>query len=351
MHNYVDFTQKICQKLPFSNILLLSTDEDFFDMGNKIFNELLENGIKIKTVIIKANNHSQLDELLKEKNIFLEFRAVVIFNKQILNYIKLNGNIFPKIFYLQLESDIYGIFNTEQKNLVVEYFFYVPKIDKTIVLKNFLIRTLALIDYCFYNVLTQKAIDKAFFIRVKRYLVCAITTHKSEKDLDELFNILVLLEKMFALKPEINFCSANVACYLMQKSYYDLELNYFASKKIIKCYSQMLLNKYSSDLNFSERAKLVSFFSKEDINICLKSLSRQLKQINDSAYQIDKQEIKSLFKIYTKLYHEIKNINQINTKKNKKSRLYNHKLDMCISVCGDTKFSINGMTLARQMSF
>ncbi len=351
LRDFNDFTQKICQKLPFSNILLLATDSEFFELGAPIFNQLIRNGVKVQTVIIKEKNFAQLDDFFKAKNLFLEFRGVIVFNKWILKYLQNSSAIFFKIFYMQRGGDIYGIFNCENKESSFEYNFFLANIDKTILLKNFLIRTLDLIDYLICNALSEKEVDRLFFSKVKRLIVCAVTTYtKSQENLERLFNLLIILEKTFA-KKEGHYFSANVVCYLMQKEYYDLEMNFVASKKIVKRYNEMLLNKSEHHLSFSERARLVSLFSKEKINTCLNSICKQLEKIKDNFYEVDKEEIKSLLKIYTKLLSEIEKDSCTDIKEDKHSRLYNHKLDECVNVCGDTKLSINGMTLARQVSF
>ncbi len=352
LHNLDDFAQKISQKLPFSNILILSTDSDFFDFGKAIYDKLLEKGSKVQCALLNDNFTSQLNDLFCANNLLKEFRGVVVFNKQILCHILGLSDIKFIIFYLQCSSDIYGIFNNRKNQSFIQRYFYITNIDKNILLKNLSVRTLCLIDYIFCQVLTNGKIDQLFFIKLKRLLVLALSIVDGEQTSESLFNFLVVIEKMFALKNEAEYFSSNVACYLMGKDYYHLETNFCASKQIVKKYSNMLLKRQESQISYSERAKLVSFFSGEDINVCLKSINMQLNKLCTKLSMEYKNEIKSLIKIYEKLACQIKKVSLENNNKTKKEELLKrHKLEMCVSVCGDTPLSINGMSLVRQMSF
>ena len=351
VHKIDDFAQNICQKLPFSNILIFSTDEDFFKFGSKIYNELLKKQLKVQVVVLGDNFTHQLDDFFKVKEVLQEFRGVVIFDKNILCHMLNYGVKLPKIFYLQCSSDIYGIFDINKSEILIEYYFLITDFDRTTFIKIFSVRTLALIDYIFLNALTKNEIDLSYFSKIKSLLVCGVTSLSCEQELQTLFSILIMVEKSFAKKQETKFFSANVSCYLMQKQYYDLKTNFLSSKKIIKNYIATFSNKYKNELCFSDRAKLVSFFSKENLNYCLSSLVKQTKQISANLSASDKQEIKSLLKVYNKFVSEIEN-KEIDCKnqKDKSCLLKNHKLDTCVSICGDTALSINGMTWVRQMS-
>ena len=349
VHNLDDFALKICQKLPFSNLLLLMTDSEFFEFGNSFCSSLLKNGNKVQSVVLKDFFPNQLNSFLKAKNTILEFRAVIVFNKRILLHLINSKQVFLKIFYLQTSCDIYGIFDYNS-NFSLEHYFYVSSIDKNIVLKNFAVRTLCLIDYIFFSAITQKSFNQLFFNNAKKLIICAITeADYSEQNLNSLFTYLIQLEKIFSNEEKTKYFSANTTCYLMQKDYYDLQINFLASKKIASNYTSMLLNKYKTKISFSERANLVSFFTNQPLNICLKTLYKQLQQISAKISLAEKQEIKSLLKAFAKLCVQIQQIN-FDNQKNKHYSLINHKLDMCVSVCGDTCLGINGMTLARQMS-
>ena len=100
VHNLDDFALKICQKLPFSNLLVLMTDCDFFEFGNSFCSLLLKNGNKVQSVVLKDFFPNQLNSFLKAKNTILEFRAIIVFNKQILLHLINSKQDFHKIFYL-----------------------------------------------------------------------------------------------------------------------------------------------------------------------------------------------------------------------------------------------------------
>ncbi len=350
VHSFGDFVQKTCQKLPFSNILLLATDVEFFEFGFKIYNLFLEKGNKVETVIIKDKNLLQLQDFFKAKDTISEFRGVIVFNKQFLCHILSGWCELPNIFYLHCSSDIYGIFESNNKTQV-EYYFYLTDIDKNDILKCIAIRTLCLIDYVFYINLTKLQIDQQFFSALKRTIVLSITAlDNSEENNKKLFRLSFIIEKFLSHKAEIRYFSATVSSYLMKNNLYDLEVNFMASKLIIKKYKALLKNKFQSQISFSERAKLVSFFSKNSINCCLDAMRKQLDRIKDNI--MDKQEIKSLIKAYDKLVSFIdETVLTKNNEKDKRELIENHKLNTCVSVCGDTNLSINGMTWARQMSF
>ena len=119
----------------------------------------------------------------------------------------------------------------------------------------------------------------------------------------------------------------------------------------VKEYKNLLLNKKQEKIDLSERARLVSYFSRQQINTCLMTLCNQMEKIDCDISLIDKQEIITLFKIYNKFVCKIEKGLPIKApRKDIKSKLFSHKLDMCISVCGDTNLSVNGMTFVRQNS-
>ncbi len=350
--DFNDFTHKICQKLPFSNILLLMSDSEYFEFGNTIFNQFLNKGAKVHVALIKEDNFNQLDDLLSQKNLLLDFRGVVIFNKQILCHILGGLTKIPKVFYLQLSSDIYGIFDNGKSQLEVERYFYPPNKNVCEILKIFAVRTLYLIDYIFCQALNKSPLDSQFFSRVKRLIVSAVTNiNDCEKNLDEIFDVLIKLENLSTQKEKSKYFSASVTCYLMQNNFYHLQTNYLASKKIVKAYKNLLLNKKQEKIDLSTRARLVSYFSRQQINSCLMTLCNQMEKIDSDISLIDKREIITLLNIYNKFVCKIEKGLTINpARKDIKSKLFGHKLDMCISVCGDTMLSINGMTFARQNS-
>ena len=102
-------------------------------------------------------------------------------------------------------------------------------------------------------------------------------------------------------------------------------------------------------ISLSERAKLVSFFSKRQIINSLRSLNQQIPKIKGEVGYSDKEQINCLIRAYNKLKSHLESqgapisLSQDEYQKN--------KLDTCISVCGDTNQSINGMTALRQQSF
>ncbi len=349
--NFNDFAQKICQKLPFSNILLIASDIEFFEFGNKIYNQLLEKGSKVQSVILKHNNLKQLDDFFKEKELILEFRGAIILNKQILCHLLSSNHALPEIFYLQRTYDVYGIF--ENNNKKVEYYFYITDIDKSLILKNLAVRTLCLIDLVFYEELTKKQKDHQFFNKAKRQIISAlIWLNDSNENNQELFNLLIMLEKAFLANDKVKYFSASVCSFLMQNGLFHLETNFSASNKIVKKYKALLDNKFQNKISYSERARLVSFFSQEKIKFCLCALYNQLDEIKSNISLDDKKEIKSLIKAYDKLVYFIEKTNPIEKgAKSKQDLIKEHKLGTCISVCGDTHLSINGMTFVRQTSF
>ncbi len=328
------------------------TDSEYFEFGNTIFNQFSIKGTKAHIVLIKEDNFRQLDDLLKEKNLIIDFRGVVIFNKQILCHILGGLEKIPKIFYLQLSSDIYGIFDSGKSQIEVERYCYLPNKNAYKILENFAVRTLYLIDYIFCQAITKSPLDCHFFSKAKRLIVSAVTSLEDyEKNLDYLFDKLIELEKIPSQKEESKYFSANTTCYLMQNTFYHLQTNYLASKKIVKQYNNLLLNKKQETIDLSSRARLVSYLSRQEINSCIKSICNQIDKIDIEISLIDKEEIKTLFKIYNKFVCKIeKGLPVKTTKNNKKRKLYSHKLDICVSVCGDTNLSINGMTFVRQNS-
>ncbi len=350
--NFNDFAQNICQKLPFSNILILITETEFFEFGIEIYNKLSEKGNKVQSVVLKDNNLLQLDDFLKEKDLISEFRGVVAINKQILCHILSSDFLLPKIFYLQTTTDIYGIFESNEKTKV-EYYFYITDIDKCRLLKNFAVRTLCLIDCLFYHSLTENQIDQHFFSKAKRQIISAILSFNDNKENnDEIFDLLIMLEKTFGIDNKIKCFSANVTSYLMQKNLYCLDTNFLASKQIIKKYKALLKNKFQSQISYSERARIVSFFINEKISNCLLALCKQLDKINIDVNFAMKAEIKNLIKVYDALISLIEKLSQSKSQDNNvQNNINQQKLKMCVSVCGDTHLSINGMTLARQISF
>ena len=206
LFDFNDFTHKICQKLPFSNILLLMTDSEYFEFGNGIFNQFLVKGAKAHVALIKEDNFNQLDDLLSQKNLLFDFRGVVIFNKQILCHILGGLTKIPKLFYLQLSSDIYGIFDNGKSQLEVERYFYLPNKNACEILKIFAVRTLYLIDYIFCQALNKNPLDSHFFSRTKRLIVSAVTSiNDYERKLDEIFDILIKLEKLSTQKEESKY--------------------------------------------------------------------------------------------------------------------------------------------------
>ena len=161
-----------------------------------------------------------------------------------------------------------------------------------------------------------------------------------------------MLEKMFSDDEKSKCFSASVASYLMQKSPYCLDINFLASKQIIKKYKDVLKNKFQNQISYSERARLVSFFINEKISNCLLALCKQLDKINIDVSSATKTEIKNLTKAYDAIIGLIEKLSPNKSQENnEQDNINKQKLEMCVSVCGDTHLSINGMTLARQISF
>ena len=295
--NFNIFAQKVCQNLPFSNVLLISFDSDFFSFGNQIEQNLLSHGARVKSVIIRQDNLSQIGDFIKKQSLVLEFRAIVVFNKKILCHLNSIAKFsLPKIFYLQVTSDVYYAFNSNRL-ISIDYFFCPNDIQKTNVLKTFSLRALALIDYIFCKALTKKPLDLDFFQKAKRQLVLSLVCGESETS-DSLLKKLIMLEKDFSAKSECKSYSASVVCKLMQKSFCDLSTSFIASKQIIKRYKQVLSNRFTTKLSFSDRARLISFYSGKSLNYALGGLYKQLSIISGAISDSDVKEIKSLIKVF-----------------------------------------------------
>lgn len=343
--NFNVFAQKVCQNLPFSNILLISFDNDFFSFGYQIEQNLFSFGARVKSVIIKRDNLAELDDFLKEKSLVLEFRSIIIFNKKVLSHLNsFTKYSLPKIFYLQLTSDIYGTFESVAQ---IEHYFCTSEIDKTHILKTFSVRTLTLIDYIFCNNLIKSPLDLNFFQKVKRQLISALVCGESIS-IENFFKRLIVLEMSFNTKAECKNFSASVVCELMQKSPCDLQTIFIASKQIIKRYKQVLANRFTAKLSFSDRARLISFYSGKSLNKTLSGLYQQMLKIGGEINDGDIKEIKSLIKVFDKFVCKIESVKDAKPESDKQSRFLENKLQACIDVCGDTSFSINGMSFCRQ---
>lgn len=341
--SFDEITQKISQILPFSKVVIICCEDDFFSFGKRFFYKLNDYGLKPINLVYSRNIIFQIEDLCREY-CFEDVRGVIVFDKKALNKIvQLNLSV-KKIFYIQTNSDTYGIFYN-QKNLDIEkevnYFFNENLLDVFELRKSLALKTVHLIDYAFKNTLYNQRVETAFFSGVKKKLVSALFCLEGDFDAKKLFYLDLELDYLI-FNSDYPFCSVNVCSFLFNKDFFIKDIAFYFSNLVVKCCKNFLSGKtVFENIDYSDRAKTVSFLLNADQNQILRDLKEQITSICDFNLVSVKQEIKKLIMLFQKF----------NYKKSEKVIFSLSQTEMaktCLTVSGDTKFSVNFLTAFRE---
>ena len=342
VHNFDEIASKISQILPFSKILLISSDDDFFEFGNNFFCKLVGSDLNAINLIYNHNIDKQVEDLISDYS-FIDVRGIIVFSKKVLFTLIDKCPKIEKIFFVLKDVDTFGIFFNNSKN--VHYFLNDNLFDEKYLIKSLAIKTVHLIDYAFRNALINQRVDTTFFSNQKKKLVSALFDledfiNKKKK----LFNLNLELENLIC-KSNYPFCSINVCSFLFIKDFFDFDCSFNFSIDVIKKVKAFLSAKLVNEkIDYSERAKIVSFLTNQDINTTLLDLKRQIEFIEDFDVIQLKQELKKLVLLYQNFCIRLPKSNDENSKSLKNKQL----IKTCLSVSGDTKFSLNCNTYFRE---
>ena len=339
--NFDEIAYKISQILPFSSILIIGKEQDFFHFGWRFCSLLRGLGLKPISLIYNQNIEEQICDLTREYP--FEKRGVIFFCKQALKTFLDTDVQIEKVFFVQTNCNTYQIFlgkNALTKR--VHYFFNRLYFDISIVRKSLSVKTLHLIDYAFRNALFDYRVDTLFFSYLKKKLVSALMFLESEQiNKSELYFLDLELDYLFA-KSDYVFCSANVCAYLSEKSFFDLDACFYFSGIIIKECKYFLSGKMQKEnLNYSERASIISLFLRKDKYQVLTHLNAQVSLVKNTNLNGIKKQIEKLVLLYQKFSKKIENA-QV------EELINEHGHQIIARLSGDTEYSINCMTAFRE---
>ena len=344
--SFDEIAHKISQILPFSKLLLISTDNDFFDFASQLFNKLSSLGLKVVNIIYNQNVSGQIEDLIEDYP-FEDHRGIITFSKTVL--FKLNQNCVKveKIFFVQKQLDTYGIFFNFNgiKNKNIHYILCDRLFDEQYAKKSFAIKTVHLIDYVFRNQLLNQRADTIFFLSQKKKLVNALMALKSfclNKQM--LFRLNLELENSIC-KSIYPFGAINVCTFLFCKDFFEFKSAFHFSNALIQKLKGVLSGKIVEEkIDYSERAKIIHFLTNQDILKTIEDMKNQANSIGDINFNNIKQEIKKLVMLYQDFCLGIdeNNINNYNVKQEELAKT-------CLTLSGDTGFSINTCTALREM--
>ena len=268
--SFDEIAHKISQILPFSKLLLISTDNDFFDFASQLFNKLSSLGLKVVNIIYNQNVSGQIEDLIEDYP-FEDHRGIITFSKTVL--FKLNQNCvkIEKIFFVQKQLDTYGIFFNFNgiKNKNIHYILCDRLFDEQYAKKSFAIKTVHLIDYVFRNQLLNQRADTIFFLSQKKKLVNALMALKSfclNKQM--LFRLNLELENSIC-KSIYPFGAINVCTFLFCKDFFEFKSAFHFSNALIQKLKGVLSGKIVEE--------------KIGAKIVLKALTMPVRQIAKNA--------------------------------------------------------------------
>lgn len=345
--NFDEIATKINQILPFSLILVLCTDDDFFEFGNQLCQNLREKGLKLVSLVYNQNLTAQIDDLIAKFS-FDCVRGIVVFSKKALSKLVDKKVKVERIFFVQKNADVSGVFfnsyNLGTENLI-NYYFNKEYFNEIYLRKSFCVKTLYLIDYSFRNQLFNQRIDTLYFSNFKKKLVSAILyLDEFENNAEKLFFLNLELEYLIS-KSDYTLCSVNVCSQLCSKDFFNLENCFYFSKLVIKKIKDFLSGKMDiENIDYSERAKTICFLLNQNLFETLSELKEQCEKIENPDFSLLKQEIKKLILLYQKFFCKVKDYEEIFC-------IDENLAKTCLSVAGDTKFSINSLTAFREIIF
>ena len=339
--DFNEIAQKISQILPFSSIIIICNQNDFFKFADDFCSLLRGFGLKVTTLVYNQNITFQVEDLVKEYS--FEKRGVIFFCKNALKAFLNSDVCIEQVFFIQTNCDTYHLFfNLSNKTKSVHYFLSSRFFDVNTLKKSLAVKTMHLIDYAFRNTLFGYRVDTLFFSCVKRKLVNALLCLESEQqNINALFHFDIELDYLF-YESDYNLCSANVCAFLMNKDFFNLDIAYSFSELIIKFCKDFLSGKIKNEnLNYSERASLICLYLKKDKYKVLTDLNKQVQKIKSTNLNGVKEQLKKLILIYQKFSKKTQN-------EQTKSLTYKKNENIIAILSGDTEFSINCMTAFRE---
>ena len=145
IHDFDEIVVKISQILPFSKILLVLNDDDFFEFGNNFSYKLVGAGLKAINLIYNHNIDKQVEDLISDYS-FEDVRGIIVFSKKVLFTLIDKCLKIEKIFFVQKDIDTFGIFFSNNSTKNVHYFFNENLFDEKYLRKSLAIKTVHLID-------------------------------------------------------------------------------------------------------------------------------------------------------------------------------------------------------------
>ncbi len=333
----------ISQTLPFSKVVIIIEDNDFFNFGKDFSKKLTETGMQAINLIYSQNITSQVEDLIKEFS-FIDVRGVVVFSKQVLLSLTKKDIGVEKIFFIQKHIDVYGIFfNTNNLINKTTYFFDYNAFSEQYLRKSLAIKTVHLIDYAFKNALLKNRVETLYFTKLKKELVDAVVLIEDfSANYIKLYNLNLRLESL-TCQSGYPFCSANVCSYLFCKDFFNFNCSFYCSLEVIKRVKTFLKSKLKSQsFSYIERAKTLAFLSGENKNQILKNFNEQVANIDSDNLPTIKNQIEKLVLIYQKF---IEKVVDKPAYENASEQLFS----LCVSLSGDTCYSINSGTALREI--
>ncbi len=354
---------EIKNNIPFSKILILCLVSTFCKRGKKIKEQLEERGNNAIVFAYEDDYSFNLESAVGLFNLPENIRGVIVTDnslvalskyfcsiKQIPCYYYCNqmdlAKITSPLIHIKSKKGIDKFFIDCKRVLVIDEDKNSSKIFFESVIDYLLNRAVSLMDYKFINIVLGLKENENLTNNLKRLLDFMIyIDYKVIKRSDTLQKILNF-ENAIQNEKSITLSFSSIdACLMLYGNENKLGLERVIAPLILKIYNKCLeINAPKGIVDYRKRAETVSKLFRIEQTPLLKNFYNQA-----SLFSSEKTIITRLSKEKSFLEQMNNDIQKLIKKTTMPKDIDSNKLCQAISSCGDTPFSLNGMSVFRQL--
>lgn len=312
-HGVQEISKQISLILPYSKVIMLWIETEYFDFGKDLHHALLSHGIKVYNIIVKDNFCSSKENFLNLEIMAEDCRAVICCNKKLFSFVIsentkiefgfyiqeggcLNGLLVPKFFIkdggvLRLQS------RRAQGYIIID----TVKLDQKNVIKDLAVQTLMLLDYVFRLELLGGPIELNFYSKVFALLKSALKKVYSvgEERLLILTELSLSIQQLLCEKQCFYSCACTVLSFLQTGDFFTNDFE--CAKKIANLYKSSLIKTFYKPVpDYNQDVITLCFLTGLNQKFLLKSALENLNSIASAKekriYLTQKRQLLAMFK-------------------------------------------------------